>query len=293
MGDKSKIEWTEATWNFFRGCSRLSAGCQNCYAERMASRFSGPGKPYEGLTQNGKWTGEVRFIEEKLDQPLRWTRPRIIFVNSMSDTFHPNARTAHICMAFDVMRKAKHHIFQVLTKRPEKMANFLINVYPEWTGAGFWPEDFPHVWIGTTVENQIAVDTRTIHLLNTPAKVRFLSCEPLLEDVRLNLRVDTCGRDLSDLPGLWNEDDRRIHWVIVGGESGQRARKMRQLWVRNIRYQCERCDVAFFYKQRIEDGKKITMPKLDGVIHDALPMGGIHGHKIEERLPLIPSKENE
>lgn len=291
MGDKSKIEWTEATWNFLRGCSHVSAGCSHCYAERMASRFNGKGEAYQGLTRAGRWTGEVRFIEDKLDQPIRWRRPRMIFVNSMSDTFHDKVPDHVLCKAFDIMRKADHHIFQVLTKRPERMANFLINVYPEYVGPGVWP--FENVWLGTTVENQDANQERVKHLVNTPAHVRFLSCEPLLEEIDLTLRVDHKGLDMTNLSGLWDEPDTTIDWVIVGAESGHGGRKMHQDWVRRIRDSCDCHRVAFFYKQRVKDGKKITMPNLDGVVHDAMPVDKIRGHKIEKQMQLISSEETE
>jgi protein gp37 len=211
----------------------------------------------------------------------------------MSDTFHADVPDHTIRMAFDVMRKANHHIFQILTKRPERMASFLLNVYPEYVGPGVWPEEFPHVWLGTTVEDQDAADVRINHLMNTPAKIRFLSCEPLLEEVILALRVDKDGRDVTGLNGLHDEGDRRINWVIVGAESGHGGRHMYPHWVRSIRDQCAGECVAFFYKQRVKDGKKITMPELDGVVHNALPMEGIRGHKIEKQMNLISSEETE
>lgn len=272
MGDKSKIEWTDASWNFLRGCSHVSPGCDNCYAEKMASRFSGDGQAYDGLTNNGKWTGGVRLIGDKLEQPLRWKKPRMIFVNSMSDTFHAVVPDHYINRAFDVMMEATQHTFQVLTKRPERMKNFLTNIYTEHAG-DVWPHRFPHVWIGASVEDQKAADERIPYLLNTPANIRFLSCEPLLGGIRPILKMDARGLDMTSLPGLWDEDnDKAIHWIIVGAESGPMARPMSEDWVRELRDMSFSNDVAFFYKQRLVDGKKITMPMLDGTIHQSMPI---------------------
>lgn len=263
MGNRTNISWTDSTWNFLRGCSRVSKGCMNCYAERMSNRFNGPGEPYEGLAEDGKWTGEVRVVDEHFGNPLRWSRPRMIFVNSMSDTFHENVSDETLIRAFKVMREANRHVYQVLTKRPERMASFTRNVLPEVFGPD-WLEGFPHVWFGTSVEDQETMDARGPHLLNTPGYVRFLSVEPMLAPIRPMLRLDAEGRDVTDLPGLWDSGDSRIHWVIVGAESGPGARPMKESWVRDIKDLCVYYGVRFFYKQDAQNGKKIETPLLDG-----------------------------
>lgn len=210
--NKTKIEWTDATWNPIRGCSRVSEGCRNCYAEKVAYRFRGPGQPYEGLATkvNGHaaWTGEVRFIEKHLLDPLRWKEPRRIFVNSMSDLFHENVPDEWIDRIFAVMALCPQHQFQVLTKRPARMSEYLgracgriadlvmkmradrgdrgcVGPLPNLPpGATWWP--LANVWLGVSVENQAAADERIPLLLETPAAVRFISAEPLLGPVNLN-----------------------------------------------------------------------------------------------------------
>lgn len=212
MSDGSKIEWTDATWNPVRGCTKVSPGCAHCYAEAFAERFRGvPGHPYEqGF--------DLRTVPEKLDEPLKWLKPRKVFVNSMSDLFHKQVPTKFIRAVFDTMVKAHWHQFQLLTKRPERAVT-LASKLP-------WP---PNVWFGTSVESQ-----RYVHRIDVirelPAARRFLSLEPLLGPLpNLNL----IGMD----------------WVIVGGESGPKARPMDGTWVLDIRDQCIAADIAFFFKQ--------------------------------------------
>ena len=211
MPDRSPIEWTEATWNPVTGCTQLSPGCAHCYAKRLAERFRGvPGHPYErGF--------DVVLRPERLEQPLRWRRPRTIFVNSMSDLFHESVGADFVAAVFDVMARARWHTFQVLTKRPGR-ACALAPSLP-------WPA---HVWLGVSVENQ-RWTTRVDALRGIPARVRFLSCEPLLGPLDLDLRG--------------------VHWVIAGGESGPRARPMRPEWARAVRDQCLAAGVPFFFKQ--------------------------------------------
>lgn len=257
---KTSIEWTDSTWNPVRGCSKVSAGCQSCYAMKAAHRFSGPGRPYEGLTQlvKGKgpqWTGVVRVVPEKLIEPLTWREPRRVFVNSMSDLFHEEVPTSFIAHVFAVMSACPRHTFQVLTKRPARMAAVLSS--PEfwamvwgfgmeeyWTSSDLVRIDelgpgFPlaNVWLGTSVEDQAAADARLPHLLATPAAVRFLSCEPLLGP------VDLAGWIRSEFtePG--------IGWVIIGGESGPGARPCDVGWIRSLLGQCADAGVAPFVKQ--------------------------------------------
>lgn len=222
MSDGSAIEWTEATWNPVRGCTKVSAGCKHCYAETFAERFRGvKGHPYEqGF--------DVRLVPEALDLPLRWRKPRRIFVNSMSDLFHEEVPESFIVDVFATMMEARRHVFQVLTKRPERMRDFLASRPSE-------RPTLPNVWLGTSVEDQAAADERIPHLLATPAAVRFLSCEPLLGPVDLDMVV--------------TEGTGCLDWVIVGGESGRKARPCDVSWVRSLVGQCRAADVPVFVKQ--------------------------------------------
>lgn len=279
MSDRSKIEWTDATWTVTRGCSRVSRGCGGadgggCYAERMAHRFAGPGMPFEGLTRltesGPRWTGALRLVPEALDLPLRWRKPRRVFVNSMSDLFHEDVPADFILAAFAVMILAPQHTFQVLTKRAARMAHLL---GAEGTAARLentakriarqrsqpippgkclrWP--LPNVWLGVSVEDQAAADERIPHLLATPAAVRFLSCEPLLGPVDLTpyfRKLATSGPGWKLTGGLALEiADRVPDWVIVGGESGPGARPCDVAWVRSIVEQCRAAGTACFVKQ--------------------------------------------
>lgn len=265
MSDKSAIEWTDATWNPVRGCSRVSEGCRNCYAERMAGRFSGPGLWAEGIVNDTpagpRWNGNVYLVPDKLDQPLRWRRPRRVFVNSMSDLFHEGLPDEDIAAVFGIMAVARGHTFQVLTKRPERMRDWmdrastadcvetahrygaLSHASPLWKGRP-WP--LPNVWLGVSVEDQATADTRIPVLLDTPAAVRFVSAEPLLGPV--NMRRGIYQMNENDKLGT-GTSLAGIDWVIVGGESGPGARPMHPDWARRLRDQCEAAGVAFFMKQ--------------------------------------------
>lgn len=287
----TSIEWTDETWNPIAGCSKVSEGCRNCYAMRMAHRLAHMGQAkYRGLTQKTaagvNWTGELYFDRTALLKPLTWKKPRRIFVNSMSDLFHENCPEHWIERVFAVMAMSQQHTYQILTKRPERMAEIMSTPYCKrsvWRtmadkiverpggGRGWcadqdlakqvenppdnWTWPLPNVWLGTSVENQATANERIPHLLKTPAAVRFLSCEPLLGAVDLN--------DFSRTPGaakdeITEEDDalgaplggvNGIDWVIVGGESGQGARPMHPDWVRSLRDQCQSAAVPFFFKQ--------------------------------------------
>lgn len=224
------IEWTDATWNPIRGCSRVSPGCENCYAERVAARFSGDGMPYEGLARIGKngprWTGKVRLIQDVLEEPLRWKKPRRVFVNSMSDLFHENLTDTEIGKMFGVMAVARRHTFQVLTKRPNRMQSWFSPRAPI----------IPNVWLGVSVEDQQRADERIPLLLATPAAVRFVSYEPALGPVDLR-------------PYLYGDVTPHLDWVIVGGESGPGARPFDVAWARDVVAQCRAAGVACFTKQ--------------------------------------------
>ena len=241
----SKIEWTESTWNPVRGCTRVSEGCRFCYAERIAARFSGKGMAYEGLAKNTKagpqWTREVRPVRALLNEPLKWKKPRRIFVNSMSDLFHEKVELSFIQEVFDVMRKADKHQFQVLTKRAER----LLKCSPKLT----WS---PNIWMGVSVEDN-RVTHRIDALRQTGARIKFLSLEPLL----------------GALPNLVLDG---IDWVIVGGESGPGAREMEKKWVIDIRDQCADAKVAFFFKQWGGKRKSRTGRELDGQTYDEMPV---------------------
>jgi protein gp37 len=216
MADGSAIEWTDATWNPVTGCTRITAGCDNCYALRFSERFRDvPGHPFESGF-------DLTLRPERLNRPLTWRRPRMIFVNSMSDLFHKEVPHGFVDKVFDTMERADWHIFQVLTKRSSVMRNYLKRRY----AARRAPE---HIWLGVSVEEARA-KSRIDHLRDAPAGVRFLSIEPLIGAV---------GE--LDLQG--------IHWVIVGGESGPRARPVDPDWVRDVLRQCEEQSVAFFFKQ--------------------------------------------
>ena len=234
MATTSTIEWTEMTWNPVTGCIKVSQGCKHCYAERMAKRLNA--------------LGAVRYIDgfrptlhdDLIDAPRKWKRPRVIFVNSMSDLFQEDVPDAFIRRVFDTMRDCPQHTFQILTKRSERLRQLSASL--PWS---------PNVWMGVSVEDG-KVKGRITDLAAVPAHVRFLSCEPLIGPLD-NLKLD------------------RIHWVIVGGESGPRARPMREEWVESIRRQCEREGAAFFFKQWGGVRKKSTGRELHGRTYDEMP----------------------
>ena len=239
MSDKSAIEWTDATWNPVTGCTKVTRGCDNCYAERFAERFRGiPGHPFE----NGF---DLMLRPERLFQPLSWKRPRMIFVNSMSDLFHKDIPTHFIDRVFDTMETADWHIFQILTKRSSLMESYLNHRY----GRNLTPQ---HIWCGVSVEDSTAT-ARIRHLQKAPISVRFLSIEPLLGPM-----------DNIDLEG--------ISWVIVGGESGPNARPMEPAWVTEIRDNCKQKGVPFFFKQWGGRTPKSGGRLLEGIEHNATPV---------------------
>jgi len=239
MSLDSAIEWTDATWNPVRGCTKISPGCKHCYAETFAERFRGvKGHPYEqGF--------DMRLVPEKLAEPLRWRAPKMIFVNSMSDLFHDKVPDDYIVAVARVMLAANWHTYQVLTKRSERLRKLLNSTL------GFAAKQ-PHIWWGVSVEDKRYGLPRIDDLREANATVRFLSVEPLLEDVgKLNLSG--------------------IHWVIVGGESGPGARSMRKEWVVSLRDQCEQHRVPFFFKQWGGVRKSLAGRRLEGRTHDEFP----------------------
>jgi protein gp37 len=276
------IAWCDETWNPVRGCTRVSPGCENCYAERVAARFSGPGLAYEGLARIGKngprWTGDVRVIQEHLRDPLKWKRPRRIFVNSMSDLFHEGLGFERdIDPIFAVMGAAERHVFQVLTKRPRRMLEYVLEYERR------VQERIPrNIWLGVTAEDQQRVDERIPLLLQTPAVVRFVSVEPQLGPVNLarwtqRHATTTEGDCVSWCPACASarfggrDPDSRVDWVITGAESGPSARPYDLDWARSLRDQCAAAGAAFFLKQTIVDGRKVSTPALDGVVHAEFP----------------------
>jgi protein gp37 len=235
MAQATAIEWTEATWNPVTGCTKISPGCKHCYAERMAKRLQAMGQPRYA---NGF---RVTLQEDVVDLPLRWRKPRRIFVNSMSDLFHDDVPVDFIRRVFDTMNHAHWHHFQLLTKRAERLHELRHRLS--------WSEN---VWVGVSVENEDYL-WRISRLVEVPAAVRFLSLEPLL----------------GPLPHLALEG---VHWVIVGGESGPGARPMHPEWVRDIRTRCQEEDVPFFFKQWGGAKKSRTGRRLDGRTWDELPL---------------------
>jgi protein gp37 len=240
VSEHSEIEWTDATWNPVRGCTKITPGCDHCYAETFAERFRGvPGHPYEqGF--------DLRLVPEKLAEPLRWKTPKTIFVNSMSDLFHKDVPGDYVEAVGRVMARANWHTYQVLTKRSSLLRNMLQ------TRLGF-AAGLTNIWWGVSVEDRAHGLVRIRHLQQAPAAVRFLSIEPLLEDLgEINLEG--------------------IHWVIVGGESGNGARPMQKEWVLSLRDQCECAQVPFFFKQWGGVRKSKTGREIDGRTYDAVPV---------------------
>lgn len=317
MADKTKIEWTDATWNPITGCTVVSAGCKNCYAMKLAGGRLSHEPTRQGLTRvtgNGPvWTGEVRFNSASLGQPLSWKRGRKIFVCAHGDLFHESVPVEWIDRVFAVMALSPQHLFQVLTKRAERMRSYFselsfdrvvescrgvdgVSVIPRHTMQaiehhfGKWPESsasfrriatgpLPNVWLGVSVEDQETADARIPHLLATPAAIRWLSAEPLLGPINLrwapyvHQATGEAYRQYLDRTGSVNEYEalRQIDWVVVGGESGSKARPMHLDWARGLRDQCHEAGTAFLFKQwgtyfvsRVGEG---------GNLSEAIPLG--------------------
>jgi protein gp37 len=278
---KTNIEWTDATWNPIRGCSRVSAGCLNCYAEKVAARFSDKGQPFHlfaSRTPKPHWTGKIEIVENHLLDPLHWRSPKRVFVNSMSDLFHESLSDEAIDRVFAVMALCPQHTFQALTKRPERMLRYCqsrAKSLSYWEAAGrsigytfkfqsltgeqlsTCPFPLPNVWLGTSVEDRTTADERIPLLLRTPAAKRFVSYEPALGPVDFE-SIPFCLRDghptPSDMQGPMALQYIRhgtpgINWLIVGGESGPGARPFNVEWARNTIRQCSAAGVACFVKQ--------------------------------------------
>ena len=295
MGERSKIEWTDATWNPVTGCTKISPGCKHCYAERMALRLKAMGQPRYA---NGF---AVATHADALTIPLHWRKPRRIFVNSMSDLFHEGVPDEFIARVFAVMALCPQHTFQLLTKRPERMARYCAGRSGCWlfphmdrvfklpTGRTFprypdrWP--LPNVILGVSVEDQQRADERIPHLLATPAALHFLSAEPLLGELDLtNIRYCRDGREhcLDALRGEWatgrpnyptlsGDGGPRLGWIVVGAESGPKRRPTDIAWIRSLRDQAVSAGIPFMLKQMDVGGKLVKMPLLDGRTWDEVP----------------------
>jgi len=255
MSDKTRIEWADATWNPVIGCTKVSPGCDNCYAIGSTARVAGTAEAYEGLTAGGEWTNIVRCLPDRLDKPRRWRDPRRIFVNSLSDLFHHDVPHEFIREVLAVMASVNRHTYQVLTKRAGSMRAALLRLPPDvyCDALGDWVHtDLSHVWFGVSIETD-GFARRADTLRATPATTKFLSLEPLL----------------GPLPSL---DLTGIDWVIVGGETGPRARPMHPAWARLIRDRCRDHGIPFFLKQRgewVEDDGTMRGPK--AVVPAGLP----------------------
>lgn len=242
---ETSIEWTDATWNPVAGCTILSPGCTNCYAMRMAARLEAMGtEKYQGLTRKtggrAKWTGKLYLDRKALDTPKSWSKPRQIFVNSMSDLFHDDVPAEFVTEVWSTMAQTPQHTYQILTKRPDRMAEINATL-----------PVLRNVWLGTSVENADYLD-RIDDLRRVRAAVRFISFEPLLGSVS--------GADLKN-----------VHWAIVGGESGPKARPMDPAWVDEIEVMCRRFGTAFFFKQWGGKNKKAAGRTLNGRTYDEMP----------------------
>lgn len=316
MGDRTGIAWTDMTWNPVRGCTRVSAGCENCYAEREARRHSHPGGAYEGLVRAipsggagldpgsrgyrppnkmaARWTGKIRLVPEKLDEPLRKRKPRRIFVDSMGDLFHEGVPDEFIDKVFAISSLAPQHTLQVLTKRGERMRDYFASpyrfafiegeaqaIYAKRTGEdpSMWlaVQDLPNVQLGVSVEDQKTADERIPLLLQTPAAVRFVSLEPLLERIELRRRTWWTADGTRHTAGPHLEG---IHWAIVGGESGPGARPCDVEWIRYLVRQCREAKVPVFVKQM---GSQPVLP-----VEDRTRWGA--NFRYELRLPLRDRK---
>lgn len=294
MADRTGIEWTDSTWNPIVGCSVVSPGCTNCYAMRLAGTRLRNHPSRAGLTIDSKagpvWNGEVKLYEPALDQPLRWRRPRRIFVCAHGDLFHESVPDEWIDRVFAIMALTPQHTFQVLTKRAKRMRQYVLDVaaqerictlgitlgsnrkvnpniiirIPTWIA--HWP--LCNIWLGVSVEDQARADERIPDLLATPAAKRFISAEPLLGPVDL-MSIDLPDGDtyIKPLTGTEGESGEQwpgLDWVICGSESGPGARPCDIDWVRSLRDQCSESGVAFFWKQHVENGRKLSTPELDG-----------------------------
>jgi len=250
----TKIAWTDETWNPIVGCSKVSEGCRNCYAERMARRLKGMGLPqYQDVVDEHGWTGKIGYASGHVwEKPLHWCKPRRVFVCSMGDLFHPDVGWKERVMVWSVMEQCPQHTFQILTKRPEAMRHFITEV---WSNYADEHVALPNVWLGVTAENQRMADERIPELLSIRSAVRFVSVEPMIGPVDLD---SAClyyhSLDLKDTADTMEEYDERL-WVIVGCESGPKRRPMKVEWAVDLVRQCRAASIPVFVKQVEIDGR--------------------------------------
>ncbi|MDI9393487.1 MAG: phage Gp37/Gp68 family protein [Synergistota bacterium] len=313
MADKSRIEWTDATWNPVTGCTPISMGCENCYAKRHAERFRGRfGYPADDPFR-------VTFHEDRLEHPLRWAKPRKIFVCSMGDLFHDDVELEWLYKIFGVIARCPQHRFMVLTKRPARMRIFFNTPIPVPGHYGYYIkregvplEVFNHLWLGVTAENQRTADERIPILLQIPAAVRFVSVEPMLGPVDISPwdKCDLCGRlrnsfDPDKILGVWGSsfchehynpfngcegtyERHALDWVICGGESGPGARPMHPYWAQSLRDQCVNAQVPFFFKQWGEwesaeqPGTDVVLRRLES--NQCVSKGGENSYMLHTRV---------
>lgn len=262
MGDKTGIEYLDATWSPAKGCSHVSLGCDNCWAERQAARFCKPGEFFEGLVEDGHWSGAPRLYEKELRKPLAWKRPRRIGVCFMGDLFHEEVSFLWIDRVFAVMESAKQHTFLLLTKRPLRMLEYLSQMPDSAARRGNWP--LRNVWLGTSVEDQETAVRRIPALLRCPAALHYVSVEPMLGPVDLThldvdgnhsdpenewCQIDALTGRHSDMGRPCPSIDVRLDWVVAGGESGPGARPTHPLWVYDLQRQCEQAWIPYWWKQ--------------------------------------------
>lgn len=249
MGN-TKIEWAEKSWNPITGCTKVSEGCRNCYAERLTKRF------WPEINFN-----EVKLHPDRLGQPLHWKKPSRIFVCSMSDLFHEDIDDGFLCRVFDTMLAAENHTFLLLTKRPERMRGFVKRCAHG---------KIKNIWYGVTAENQRMADERIPILLQIPAAVRFISIEPMLGPVDLLKSCDVVIGDNYDIPAV-EGIGKYLDWVICGTESGPNRRPAKTEWIRELKNQCANAGMPFFLKQMDINGRLVKMPELDGQVWDECP----------------------
>lgn len=280
---KTKIEWATDSWNPIVGCTKCSPGCQNCYAEKMAVRLVAMGlEKYKAVITNGKWNGNLFFDEKALSDPLKWKKPRRIFVNSMGDTFHKHVKVGWYKAIYDTINACPQHTFIILTKRADRLP-LACELFQK-----FWIGDLPNVWLGVTVCNQEEANEKIPLLIQIPATVRFVSVEPMLGPVDLRYQLHLYGHVGPPChikrEGFHRLGDfkKELDWVICGGESGSKARPMHPDWVRSLRDQCKAAGVPFLFKQwgtygpvngdnMVRMGKHNAGRILDGVLHDEYP----------------------
>jgi protein gp37 len=286
VSDRTRIEWTSATWNPTTGCDRVSSGCDHCYALTLAKRLKAAGNRRYQVDGDPRRSGPgfgLTLHWDKIEQPLKWRDPRFVFVDSMSDLFHAKVPIEFIERVFGVMADASQHRFQILTKRPGRMASVLRRICPD---------PIPNVWLGTSVENQDWAEIRIPKLFETPAAVRFLSCEPLLGP--LNIKPWLAPGDPGDAGTPHFNESRGIDWVIVGGESGPHFRAMDPEWARALRDQCQSAAVPFFFKQWGGRTPKAGGRLLDGEVWDEMPgrstaLPTVAGSSSSPLAPVRPS----